>query len=81
MKAKDQYIKTVHNLLEYPREQEVGEFKTNWFEPNGLGEHISALSKATVCHGYDYRYLSCRIDNKIVNKELSDIFLQLHIRE
>ena len=63
MKTSSKYTNIVQNLLDYPREQEWFEFKANWFEPNGLGEYISALSNAAAFHGQDFGYLVWGIDN------------------
>ncbi len=63
MKSQKEYINTLKNLLEYPREQEWFEFKANWFEPNPLGEYISALANAAAFHGQDFGYLVWGIDN------------------
>jgi len=43
-------------LIEYQWEQE-------WFEPNAVGEYISALANAAAYHGHDFGYLVWGIDN------------------
>ena len=58
------YTKILQSLLEYPREQEWFEFKANWFEPNALGEYISALANAAAYHGHDYGYFVWGIEDK-----------------
>ena len=63
MKSSSQYIKTIQSILEYPREQEWFEFKANWFEPNPLGEYVSALANAAAFHGQDFGYLVWGIEN------------------
>ena len=63
MKSSSQYIKTIQSILEYPREQEWFEFKANWFEPNPLGEYVSALANAAAFHGQDFGYLFWGIEN------------------
>ncbi|MCQ2483146.1 MAG: putative DNA binding domain-containing protein [Clostridia bacterium] len=40
----------VINLCSYSDEQEWFEFKENWFEPEALGEYVSALSNAAAFH-------------------------------
>lgn len=40
------YKSKVKELIEYPREANWYEFKTNWYEPVGIGEYISSLSNA-----------------------------------
>ena len=64
MKIPAHYIKTVQNLLEYPREQEWFEFKANWFEPNALGGYLSALANAAAYHGHDFGYFVWGIEDK-----------------
>ncbi|MBP5640047.1 MAG: putative DNA binding domain-containing protein [Victivallales bacterium] len=64
MKASAKYIKTVQSLLEYPREQEWFEFKANWYEPNALGEYVSALANAAAYHGHDFGYFVWGIEDK-----------------
>ncbi len=63
MKTSEKHLKLVKNLLEYPREQEWIEFKANWFEPNQLGEYISALANSAAFHGHEFGYLAWGIDN------------------
>jgi len=46
----------VLELCEYSDEQEWFEFKENWFEPEALGEYISALSNAAAFHHQKYAY-------------------------
>ncbi|MBR6470495.1 MAG: hypothetical protein IKS83_01735 [Victivallales bacterium] len=57
MKSASKYEPVVRNLHEYPHEQEWFEFKVNWFEPNGLGEYISALANAAAYQGQEFGYL------------------------
>ena len=40
----------VLELCSYSNEQEWFEFKENWFEPDVLGEYVSALSNAAAFH-------------------------------
>ena len=42
--------KLVLDLCSYDAEQEWFEFKENWFQPEVLGEYISALSNAAAFH-------------------------------
>ena len=42
--------KLVLDLCAYDDEQEWFEFKENWFQPEVLGEYISALSNAAAFH-------------------------------
>lgn len=46
----------VSGLCEYTDEQEWFEFKENWFQPDQLGEYISALSNAAAFHYKKYAY-------------------------
>ena len=40
----------VLELCSYSDEQEWFEFKENWFQADGLGEHVSALSNLVAFH-------------------------------
>ena len=42
--------KLVLDLCSYDDEQEWFEFKENWFQPEVLGEYVSALSNAAAFH-------------------------------
>lgn len=46
----------IKELCSYNDEQEWFEFKENWFEPNELGEYISALSNAAAFHYQEIGY-------------------------
>lgn len=47
---------TVIELCGFNDEQEWFEFKENWFQPEALGEYVSALSNAAAFHGKKYAY-------------------------
>ena len=46
----------VLELCSYNDEQEWFEFKENWFQPEALGEYVSALSNAAAFHYREYAY-------------------------
>lgn len=46
----------VKELCAYDDEQEWFEFKENWFQPETLGEYVSAMSKAAAFHYKKYAY-------------------------
>lgn len=46
----------VIDLCKYGDEQEWFEFKENWFQPDALGEYVSALSNAAAFHYKKYGY-------------------------
>ena len=46
----------VKELTEYATEEEWFEFKENWFQPEALGEYVSALSNAAAFHYKKYAY-------------------------
>ena len=46
----------LQELLRYDYEKEWLEFKENWFEPNELGEYISALSNSAAEYGRRFAY-------------------------
>ena len=52
------YKSKVKELIEYPREANWYEFKTNWYEPAGIGEYISSLSNAAALEGREAGYLA-----------------------
>lgn len=47
----------IKNLIEYPQEEMWLEFKESWFEFDGIGEYISALSNAAAIEGVNNGYL------------------------
>lgn len=57
------YKNKVKELIEYPREANWYEFKTNWYEPVGIGEYISSLSNAAALEGRDSGYLVWGVTN------------------
>ena len=57
------YKSKVKELIEYPREANWYEFKTNWYEPAGIGEYISSLSNAAALEGREAGYLVWGVDN------------------
>lgn len=56
--------KIIRELCEYPHEREWFEFKANWFQPETLGEYISALSNAAALSGRKYGYFVWGIDDE-----------------
>ena len=46
----------VLDLCALSDEQEWFEFKENWFQPEALGEYVSALSNAAAFHYKKYAY-------------------------
>ena len=49
-------IEKINELRGYNEEQEWFEFKENWFEPDTLGEYVSALSNAAAFHHKEKGY-------------------------
>ncbi len=47
---------TVQELCAFHDEQEWFEFKENWYQPEALGEYVSALSNAAAFHHKKYGY-------------------------
>lgn len=56
--------KIIKELCEYPHEREWFEFKSNWFQPEALGEYVSALSNAAALSGRKYGYFVWGIDDE-----------------
>ncbi len=54
----------VKELCTYSDEQEWFEFKENWFQPETLGEYISALSNAAAFHYRPLAYFIWGINDK-----------------
>ena len=54
----------VNRLRSYQTEKEWFEFKVNWYEPQELGEYISALSNSAAIEGRKEAYFVWGIDNE-----------------
>ena len=57
-------LSIVKELSSYPAEREWFEFKHNWFEPEQLGQYISALSNSAAMEGRSKAYFVWGIDDK-----------------
>lgn len=55
--------KVIEDLISYDSEEEWFEFKTNWYDPNGIGEYISSLSNAAALKLKPFGYLVWGIEN------------------
>ncbi len=55
--------KIVQELCSYNDEQEWFEFKVNWFEPQSLGEYVSAMSNAAAYHKRKYAFFVWGVNN------------------
>ncbi len=56
--------KIILDLCSYSDEQEWFEFKENWFNPEELGEYVSALSNAAAFHYQKYGFFIWGINDK-----------------
>ena len=54
----------VKELCTYSDEQEWFEFKENWFQPEALGEYVSALSNAAAFHHKSFAFFIWGINDK-----------------
>ncbi len=54
----------VKELCAYSDEQEWFEFKENWFQPEALGEYVSALSNAATFHHRPYAFFVWGINDQ-----------------
>lgn len=54
----------VNELKDFEAEKEWFEFKVNWYEPDGLGEYISALSNSAAVEGKKEAFFVWGIDDK-----------------
>ena len=60
----EKYLKElVEYLRKFPKETDWLEFKTNYYEPQIIGEYISALSNAAALNNVQYGYLIFGIDD------------------
>ncbi|MCR5740379.1 MAG: ATP-binding protein [Lachnospiraceae bacterium] len=50
--------------LSFEDEQEWFDFKDNWFDLDGIGQYISALSNAAIMAGEPFGYLIWGVENK-----------------
>ena len=57
-------VNKVLELCAYSDEQEWFEFKENWFDAEGIGEYISALSNASAFHFQPYAYFVWGVNDK-----------------
>jgi len=57
----------IQDLINLPHETEWVEFKQNNFNPDEIGEYISALSNSACLHKKDYGYLVFGIENSTNN--------------
>ena len=53
----------VRELRAYEDEQEWFEFKENWFQPETLGEYVSAMSNAAAFHYRKYAFFVWGVNN------------------
>ena len=53
----------VRELCSYDDEQEWFEFKENWFQPEALGEYVSAMSNAAAFHYKKYAFFVWGVNN------------------
>ena len=58
------YKSIVLDLCSHSYEEEWFEFKENWFEPEHLGEYVSALSNAAAFHYKDYAFFVWGINDE-----------------
>lgn len=54
----------IKELVAYPHEEEWFEFKENWYQADGIGEYISAISNATAMKGRTEGYLVWGVNNE-----------------
>lgn len=73
-------MRTIKEVLadctSYSEEQSWFEFKDNWYEPDGIGEYISALSNAAAMLGKDEGYLIWGVHDK--THELTNTQFNFH---
>ncbi len=62
----------VNQLRSHKTEREWFEFKVNWFEPNQIGEYISAISNSAACAGKKEGYFVWGVNDKTHEIEGTD---------
>ncbi|NIA29712.1 MAG: hypothetical protein GWP06_07385 [Actinobacteria bacterium] len=66
----------IEELRALPKENEWTEFKENYYEPQLIGEYLSALANSACLENREYAYLVFGIEkrthNKRCNKKRSD---------
>ena len=71
------YLKDlIEHLRKFPNETDWLEFKTNYFDPEDIGQYISALSNAATLNNVQYGYLIFGIDNDTHEIVGTNIILQ-----
>ena len=74
----------VLDLCALSDEQEWFEFKENWFQPEALGEYVSALSNAAAFHYKKYAYFIWGVNDTthtvllITRKEFYQLLLKIN---
>ena len=70
-------VDIVKNLTSRPKEEEWFEFKENRYQPNEIGEYISALSNSAVMKGQEDGYLIWGVNDG--NHELINTSFEYHV--
>lgn len=69
-------VEIITECISYTEEQAWFEFKDGWYEPDGIGEYISALSNTAAMFGRDEAYLIWGIHD--ITHEYTDSKLNFH---
>ena len=63
----ENYLKElVEYLIKFPKETDWLEFKKNYYDPESIGQYISALSNAAALNQVQYGYLIFGINYKLI---------------
>jgi len=76
VRDEDYLIELVEYLRKFPKETDWLEFKTNYYNPEDIGQYISALSNAAALNGRQYGYLIFGIDDNSHEIVGTDIILK-----
>ena len=57
-------IMIIKDLISYPNEEEWFEFKENWYQADGIGEYVSAISNAAAMKGRSVGYFVWGVHDK-----------------
>ena len=73
----EEYLKElIEHLRKYSKETDWLEFKTNYYDPEDIGQYISALSNAAALNGVQYGYLIFGINDNTHDIEGTKIVLK-----
>lgn len=76
IRDEDYLVELIEYLRKFPKETDWLEFKTNYYNPEDIGQYISALSNAAALNNREYGYLIFGIDDSSHEIVGTDIVLK-----